>query len=526
MSAEGSSERELSGVERLVMRLAEQRRLGPFSLTRRLGKGSFAPVWLARETYGATTLRQVALKLFSLPCASSPFEKSRALEAIVAEAGALCRVEHANVVRFYALPIDEPLGVVGLAMEYVDGVSLEQRLEAEALLPLAETVAVGRALASALAAVHRAGLVHRDLKPGNVVSTAAVYKLIDFGVAAADTSRPSPQTLPALDLRDGAKITTDVRLASFGSVVCETPRGAESTVALDVHCGTMGYIDPKCIASGVPATPASDLYALGATLFRCLVGCVPAQAADGCTVSNAILRGTKRPPPLAKLLPAVPRPLAALVDDLLEPERAARPACADAVLERLEQIDWLLGTKRSAPSRAPARPVEIFDGVGVRALGNVLIVVHASAGRLQRARFYHDRLEQLAAQTRGDIVCLLVLPATADPPDTETRLEYARRFPRHTALRRFVTVAVGDEFWHKVVQGVTHGMNQAHGHSCMFVSADTIPRGVATLLETDHGGDQVEAGGSAREQSPGVSPERVIAAVHEVCRALNVLVPE
>src|SRR5690242_11428526 len=101
--------------------------LGPFRLIRQLGEGGFAPVWLAEETYGGRKLRDVALKLFLLPTqfehASPEAEKWR--DDVANEARAICRVEHPNVVRFYALHHDDMLGVVGLAMEYVAGSNLD-----------------------------------------------------------------------------------------------------------------------------------------------------------------------------------------------------------------------------------------------------------------------------------------------------------------------------------------------------------------------------------------------------------------
>src|SRR6185295_18552916 len=119
-----------------------------------------------------------AVKLFAL---DGPAD---ARERVVAEARALCRVEHPSVVRFYALPMDEARGVMGLAMEHVAGTPLHERLAARGRLGTADALAVGAAVASALAAVHRAGLVHRDDKPANVVDAAGGYKLIDFGIAA------------------------------------------------------------------------------------------------------------------------------------------------------------------------------------------------------------------------------------------------------------------------------------------------------------------------------------------------------
>src|SRR5687767_14525706 len=104
-------------IRTLTDRPREERKLGPFQLVDLLGRGGFAPVWLAREVYGRTELRTAAVKLFALE--GDRLEQAASKRArIIEEARALCRVEHPNVVRFYSLPIDEEGGVIGLAMEH------------------------------------------------------------------------------------------------------------------------------------------------------------------------------------------------------------------------------------------------------------------------------------------------------------------------------------------------------------------------------------------------------------------------
>ena len=322
------------------------------TLSRRLGNGSFAPVWLAHETYGSTTLRSAAVKFSTCPRGMHPSRRrvsskpswrrqERSAEWSTPMSCASTRCPSMSKWALRAWRWSTSMGSPSnSASRQSVAAALRDRCGREGSR-------FGFGCGTQLA-----GLVHRDVKPANIVSTSSVYKLIDFGVAAAGA--PRNPGLPVLELRDAADLPIDTRLSSFGSLVSKSPRGAQSTVGLELHCGTMGYIDPTCLATGAPATPASDLYALGATLFRCLVGCVPAlvESPGRTTISSAILRGTRRPPSLAKLVPSVPKSLAVLVDALLEPERAGRPVSAALVLERLEQIDWLL--KRSFPASGAA----------------------------------------------------------------------------------------------------------------------------------------------------------------------------
>lgn len=269
-------------------RPAEARRLGPFQLLHPLGRGSFAPVWLARELHGDVEIRRAAIKLFAVePEAPGGSEAALRRDRILEEARLFGRIEHPNLGRLVRLLPDEEPGIVGIAMEYADGTSLEHRIGAQGKLPIDEVLAIGAAVASALSAIHRAGLVHGDVKPANVVDASYVLKLIDFA-----------------------------------------------------------FIDPTRVAEGGPASPASDLYALGATLFECLTG---------------KLSGRAPSPPLRESAPDAPEALSRLIDALLAPTPEKRPASAERVAIELERIR----AERAGRARAlPPQSVGPFRGLG------------------------------------------------------------------------------------------------------------------------------------------------------------------
>ncbi len=337
-------------------------RLGAYTLVTQIGRGGFAPVWLARELWGEVELRTVAIKLFRTDpnerhAAAGPMSSQGQLR-ILEEARALCRVEHPNIVRFYAVATTRDESLLGLVMEYVQGTSLDRRIQDEGKLPVIEAVAVGSVVASALAAVHAVGLVHRDVKPANVIESRGVYKLIDFGIASSD--RPKKETAPPAS---DVMVMDDLPIALAGT---EAPTLTTEALSSFSSSGTIGFIDPA--ASAEIATPSSDLYSLGGALFQCLTGQLPAGAAAKLAgvggLKSDVLDGSEKAPSLALMLPDANKALVALVDSLLDPNPSKRPRSAESVSWELERIRReIAGRSRPLPPEeiGPFRGLSRFE---------------------------------------------------------------------------------------------------------------------------------------------------------------------
>ncbi|MES1178281.1 MAG: serine/threonine-protein kinase [Myxococcales bacterium] len=340
-----------SALSRLFALPESERRIGPFVLIRQLGRGGFAPVWLAREQYGTIELRAVALKVFRLEAAGPGSLIGPQSRFTLEEARALCQVEHPNVVRFYSIALDQRRGLMGLAMEYLGGRPLDQTLERSGPLPVSDAIDLALSVASALSAVHRNGVVHRDIKPANIVDTGTGYKLIDFGIArgpAAGTTVHEAEDVPL----------SEVVGRRFQSTSPPTTSPVSRLPELMALCGTMGYMDPECIARSAPANAESDLYALGATLFEVLTGRLPAER--DAVLQGEVLDGRAMPSPVASLRPDAPAEFCKLIDTLLQPRRAERPRSAEWVASRAQEIRHQLAGK---PRRLPAEQVGPFRGL-------------------------------------------------------------------------------------------------------------------------------------------------------------------
>lgn len=353
----------------------DARRLGPYRCKELLDKAGQAPVYRAVEEHAGHSIREVAVKIFDIGRADKPKlgapagapAKNDGWQArVVDEARTLCRVQHPNVIRFHTLSTDPKRGLMGLVMEFAEGISVDRQL---ASIPAGDerrsalAVEVGLSISAALAAAHEAGVVHCNVKPSNIMFTNGTHKLINFGIAAS------------LEANEGAEDSTRGALSTD-----ELPEDiiGERASRLDIEpspvakavpiAGTVGYVDPVCLKTTSQPIAASDLYSLGATLYQILAGDVPALAtskkAGSKNVDKDVLTGEKAPTPIAELAPKTPADLAKLVDSLVAPTRDKRPRSADAVLRAFERIRSVLaGRDRALPpeDRGPFPGLERYE---------------------------------------------------------------------------------------------------------------------------------------------------------------------
>jgi hypothetical protein len=309
------------------------RQIGHYKIERRLGSGGMATVYRAVDLKLG---RQVALKL--LPDDRAGNEGAR--ERFVREARAASALDHPNIGTVHDL--DEVDGLSFITMTLYEGETLSARIRRGAL-PADEARSITLALLAGLDAAHKAGLAHRDVKPGNVMLTSdGQVKLLDFGLAKAVVS------------------------------------GAEESLTRDgTVVGTTPYMAPEQLR-GERIDGRTDLWAVGVVLYQMLTAKLPFAAETAPLVMTRILSGKPDPVP-----PSVARDLAAVVDRLLLKPRERRFASAAEVIAALRASAPLPGAALgvTAPARS-RRPLAIGLGfaVAASAVGAGVVIARNSGG--------------------------------------------------------------------------------------------------------------------------------------------------
>lgn len=300
---------------------------GRYSLTREIARGGGGAVFQAIHQF---TKRPVAVKLLT----SQYLVSSEHRERLLREAQALTVARHRNVVEVLDAGVSEGGGPY-LVMELLDGRSLDGLLASRRRLKTEEAIWVVQQMASAVARMHRLGLVHRDVKPGNafVAHTEAgeeILKLLDYG------------TISLTDVEQGQRITHQSALI-----------------------GTPEYMAPEQLLGSTEPDPRIDVYALGISLYECLSGAVPFEGTFG-QVLLKVHQTTA--PPLSEKGVEVPKELEQLIECCIAKEATARYANAGKVWDALAAIartlpspeESLLGIKPSEETQSAAGPVRRF----------------------------------------------------------------------------------------------------------------------------------------------------------------------
>ena len=250
-----------------------------YELEQKIGEGGMARVYRGRDL---RLNRQVAIKVLHSHYASD----TNFLQRFHHEAQAAANLRHPNIVDVYDVGQDADTHYI--IMEYVAGSDLKALLMRSGALPIEQAVYVGECVANGLDAAHRVGMVHRDIKPQNIiVGEQGQVKITDFGIAKS----------------------------SFSTALTET----------GVTFGTADYISPEQ-ARGQPATPRSDIYSLGVTLYETLTNRLPFSGDS--SIAVAMQHVSADPPPPRMYNPRIPPQLEALVLRALSKEPSSRPTTA------------------------------------------------------------------------------------------------------------------------------------------------------------------------------------------------------
>lgn len=303
-------------------------RIGRFIVLAQLGEGGMGEVFRARDT---KLNRTVALKRLHVADGSTA-QKSR----ILAEAEKACRVNHPNVATVYDV-IEEGADLL-LVMEYVEGHTLRHRLRTSPM-SVDEALQIAAQCTDALAAAHKQGVIHCDIKPENVMLTAdGGLKLLDFGVARTFTSPDNPTLV--------------------------------SRTQTNVFSGTPAYMAPEVLNEHAPDSRA-DIFSLGVVLYEMLGGENPFQTATIIETANRVLR--RDPPPLRKTHPEVPEQVDRIVAHTIEKSPDQRYESATALGRDLRAI--LAGQPQLVAAPVHTRKRRYWDKVAPIVVVLALIVI-------------------------------------------------------------------------------------------------------------------------------------------------------
>ena len=267
------------------------KQLGDFRITEAIGEGSMGEVFLAEQM---TLGRKVALKLLPKEFASN----ETLLERFLREAKSLAALDHPHIVRIYAM--GEESGHHFAAMEFIDGASLQDILDQKKRLSVGDAIQITLVCAAALEHAHNLGIIHRDIKPANIlVSRDGMAKVADFGLVKL--------------------VQADMSMTATGTGL-----------------GTPEYMAPEQSYDARTATPASDVFSLGATLYVMLTGELPYKGSSVVEFLSAKQSGKYEP--AKSINPEVPERLDLIIHRTLVPEPKQRYANCSELIRDLAKL--------------------------------------------------------------------------------------------------------------------------------------------------------------------------------------------
>jgi serine/threonine protein kinase len=298
--------------------------LGPYEIVNTLGSGGMGEVYRARDT---RLDRSVAIKILPPHLGERPELKER----FEREARAVSALNHPNICTLYDIGHQD--GIDFIVLELLEGENLAQRLS-RGPLSIEEALRYSTEIADALDKAHRHGVVHRDLKPGNLMITKSGSKLLDFGLAkisAPSVFRP---------------VSGDERAPGSGS-------HAEGLTSQGALLGTLHYMAPEQL-EGRDADPRSDVFSLGVLIYEMVSGQKAFQGKSQASVVAAIL--DRQPPPLTSIQPSTPASLERVIRRCLEKDPDERWQSAKDLAGELKWIAEAEAAPKPAVEKLPETP--------------------------------------------------------------------------------------------------------------------------------------------------------------------------
>ena len=354
------------------MALTPGTKLGPYEILSPLGAGGMGEVYRARDT---RLDREVAVKVLPDEVAAHPDRMAR----FEREAKTVAALNHPNIVTLHSIEFEG--GVRFLTMELVEGQTLD-RVALPGGLPLPRVLDLAIPLSDALVAAHERGVVHRDLKPGNVMVTRqGRIKVLDFGLAKLGSSESSPDVTQTM--------TLESPISGVGQVL-----------------GTVPYMSPEQVRGDV-VDARTDLFSFGILLYELLGGRRPFGGETSADVSSAILRDA--PVPVQNLRSDLPADMGRIVGRCLEKDPERRFQTAKDVRNELELVRRQLDSGSSAVSRGPVVSGIAASATSVPAAGkevpSIAVLPFVNRSRDEEDEYFADgvadELLSVLAKVRG-----------------------------------------------------------------------------------------------------------------------------